>query len=141
MFCPSCGAQNERDAEKCSNCGKPLPRLTPAGELTGISSPPTAGPIPGASFPNPAAPTESMPVSDGPKAGSPGSQYSFSNPSNVYVPFAGFNSQPGYAPYYNYSLPVDRVGVAPAEVGFWPRLGAYVIDNIILSIVSGIVFV
>jgi uncharacterized RDD family membrane protein YckC len=47
---------------------------------------------------------------------------------------------PGYAPYYNYSLPVDRVGVAPAEVGFWPRLGACIIDIIIFSIITGIVF-
>ena len=140
MFCPNCGAQNERDAEKCINCGKPLPQLTPAGELEGIQPAINAGVFPNGTAPNPLN-TESMPGSAGPKAGSPGSQYSFSNPSNVYVPFAGFNSQPGYAPYYNYSLPVDRVGLPAAEVGFWPRLGAYVIDNIILSIVSGIVFV
>ena len=139
MFCPSCGAQNERDAEICTNCGKPLPQLTPAGELGGIPAAPNSSSIPGATVPNPVS-AESTPGSAGPKAGSPGSQYAFSNPSNVYVPYAGFNSQPGYAPYYNYSLPIDRVGVAPAEVGFWPRLGAYVIDSIILSFVSGIFF-
>jgi uncharacterized RDD family membrane protein YckC len=59
------------------------------------------------------------------------------------MPYQGYTPPPppGYAPYYNYSLPVDRVGVAPAEVGFWPRLGAYVIDNIILSFITCIVFV
>jgi len=36
---------------------------------------------------------------------------------------------------------VDRVGVAQVEVGFWPRLGAYVIDNIITSFITGIVFI
>ncbi len=151
MFCPTCGVQNERDAKKCSNCGKPLPRLTPAGNLEGIPATTTGdtafgttggfGANGGAEAANPVPPTENTPGSGGPKAGSPGSQYAFSSPPGGYsTPYAGYTPPPGYAPYYNYSLPVDRVGVAPAEIGFWPRLGAYVIDSIILSIISGVVF-
>lgn len=142
MFCPSCGALNERNAEKCTNCGKPLPQLTPTGELEGIPAAANAGSNPGATVIHPATPAEGIPGSAGPKAGSPGSQYAFSSPPGGYnTPYAGYNPAPGYAPYYNYSLPVDRAGVAPSEIGFWPRLGAYIIDNIILSIISGIVFI
>lgn len=149
MFCPSCGTQNERDTEKCKNCGKLLPQLSPGGELV---LPSTPGATTGSS--EAAMPDTTIPGSSGPKAGSPGSQYAFTNqpePAAVataaqpgpyynptYSPYTG--GQPGYAPYYNYSLPVDQMGVAPAEIGFWPRLGAYVIDNIILGIISGIVF-
>lgn len=138
MFCPSCGAQNERDSEKCKNCGKPLPKLSPTGELVMPATEDITGAV--------TAPTETVPVGpSGPKAGSPGSQYSFTNQPPQSGPYynsplyPAYNPQP-YAPYYNYSLPVDQVGVAPAEIGFWPRLGAYVIDNIILSIVGGIIF-
>ncbi|MDB5080852.1 MAG: hypothetical protein JWP00_2776 [Chloroflexi bacterium] len=145
MFCPSCGTQNERGVEKCTNCGKLLPQLSPGGDLI-------APPSPGAAPETPAAPDLNMPGSPGPKAGQPGSQYAFGynqpdQPGTNYQPgpyynpaYPPYTSQPGNAPYYNYSLPVDHVGVAPAEVGFWPRLGAYVIDNIILSLVTGLIF-
>ncbi len=149
MFCPSCGTQNERDTEKCKNCGKLLPQLSPGGELV---LPSTPGSVTGSSS-EPATPDTTIPGLSGPKAGSPGSQYAFSNqpdpavatapqPGPYYNPasYPPYSRQPGYAPYYNYSLPVDQIGVAQAEIGFWPRLGAYVIDNIILGIVSGIVF-
>lgn len=150
MFCPSCGTQNERDAEKCKNCGKLLPKLSSSGELV---LPPTEDLTAGNPATTPAAPDTVIPGSAGPKAGSPGSQYNFINqpdpavatqvqPGPYYSPsYPPYGvGQPGYAPYYNYSLPVDQVGLPPAEIGFWPRLGAYVIDNIILGIVSGVVF-
>lgn len=134
MFCPNCGAKNERGAKKCINCGKPLPVLTETGDLAGFPAPAPAATAPSA--------TEPFPGVAGPRAGSPGSQYSFSNqPQAGYVPYGAYAPPPGYAPYYNYSLPVDRVGVAQAEIGFWPRLGAYFIDNIILSFISGIIVV
>lgn len=144
MFCPSCGTQNERDSEKCKNCGKLLPKLSPAGDLVMPQTEDMTGGNPATV----AAPTESVtpePAAPGARAGSPGSQYNFipnqaqPGPGPFFGPYGAPPS--GYAPYYNYSLPMDQVGIAPAEIGFWPRLGAYVIDNIILSIVSGIVFV
>lgn len=156
MFCPSCGAQNERGVEKCVNCGKLLPQLSPGGDLVMPKTPASETGSPDV-IP-PATPDSNSPIgSPGPKAGQPGSQYAFGynqpegatttaqpgpyyNPA--YPPYGGqpYGGQPGYAPYYNYSLPVDQVGVAPAEIGFWPRLGAYVIDNIIMSLVTGILF-
>jgi uncharacterized RDD family membrane protein YckC len=156
MFCPSCGAQNERGAEICKNCGKLLPQLSPGGDLVMPGTPGSETGSP-AEIP-PATPDSSRtPGAPGTKAGQPGSQYAFGynqpgGPVAPAQPGAYYNNpgyppygqpyigQPGYAPYYNYSLPVDQVGVAPVEIGFWPRLGAYVIDNIILSLISGVIF-
>src|SRR5438045_4084663 len=92
MFCPSCGTQNERDSEKCKNCGKLLPKLSPAGDLV---MPPTED----MTGTNPdQAPAESVtpgPGAPGPKAGSPGSQYSFTPAQQPGPPYYG----PSYAPY------------------------------------------
>ncbi|HEX2912817.1 MAG TPA: RDD family protein [Chloroflexia bacterium] len=151
MFCPNCGTPNEANAEKCVNCSKPLPRLSSTGELIPEENPAA---VPG---PQPAISPASAPAAPAAKPGTPGSQYSYgfnpvsgpdygASPGPAFNPAQGYYNQYGYGspynqvPYYNYSLPVDRVGVAPAEVGFWPRLGAYLIDNIITSFIFFVLF-
>jgi uncharacterized RDD family membrane protein YckC len=135
MYCPNCGVSNEKGAEKCVNCGKPLPQLSPTGDLLPGEEPkpavvPPASPVP-ADRPTPAY-----------HPGLPGSQYSYSYGAPGYPPPPGpAYNQYQYAPYYNYSTPVDRVGIAPVEAGFWTRLGAYLIDNILMGIIGVVVFV
>jgi uncharacterized RDD family membrane protein YckC len=130
MYCPNCGAPNEKGAEKCANCGKPLPKLSPTGDLVPEEAPapavvPPASPPPGPAY----------------HPGLPGSQYSYSYGAPGYTAPPGPAYNPyQYAPYYNYSTPVDRVGIAPVEAGFWTRFGAYLIDNIIVGILGLVIF-
>jgi uncharacterized RDD family membrane protein YckC len=131
MYCPNCGAPNESGAEKCVNCAKPLPKVSPDGDLQ-----PNEWPTP-ASVPS--APGE--PPRPNYYPGQPGSQYSYGYGPPPGPTYGG--TYPQYPPtaYYDYSIPADRVGVAAGEAGFWSRLGAYLIDSIIVSIITGIVFI
>src|SRR6478672_3960069 len=127
MFCPNCGAPNEKGAETCVNCGKPLPKLTSTGDLLPEEEPTPVGVPPASPVPT----SQPGPVY---QPGLPGSQYSYNYGAPGYNPAGGAYNQYQYAPYYNYTTPVDQVGIAPVEAGFWTRLGAYIIDNIILGI-------
>ncbi len=135
MFCPNCGAPNEKGAAKCVQCGKLLPQLSPTGELVlPVEQPSPPAGVPGP-FGGPPGDNRGPIPGPGAQAGLPGSQYSYN-----YGP--GYNSgYSQYAPYYNYSVPADRVGVATVEAGFWLRFGAYLIDSIILGLMWVLLFV
>ena len=137
MYCPNCGTANQAGAEKCVNCGQPLPKLSPTGE-----------PIPAAVTENSSRPAN-WPSNQPPfRPGQPGSQYSYTPGPEYQQPYSGgYGAGQAYGqppvgaapPYYNYSIPADRVGVARTDAGFWPRLGAYIIDHIIVGILLLIV--
>ena len=127
MYCPNCGTPNAVDAIKCVNCGKPLPKLSPTGE-----------PLPIGRAETPDRPTDWPPEPQPDpyfRPGQPGSQYSYQTPPPPgYAPPYGYN-----APMYSYTTPADRVGVAGADAGFWPRLGAYLIDSLLVGILISLV--
>jgi uncharacterized RDD family membrane protein YckC len=52
----------------------------------------------------------------------------------VQLPYSAPGYAPGYAPAYSYGYPVDRIGVAQHDAGFWVRLGAWIIDSIIVGL-------
>ncbi len=153
MYCPNCGAQNAQNAEKCLSCGKALPRLSPSGEpIAPTTETPTERP---AGWPNNSNPPPPQIPGGNFQPGQPGSQYSFQPPTygqpgpyNYNQPpynqpplstgYPGYNGG-GYVPYTSYSTPADRVGVASGGAGFWPRFGAYIIDSIIVGILTSIV--
>ncbi len=128
MYCPNCGAPDQRQAEKCTRCNKLLPRLSAEGELIPAleieaSLPPISEPLPAN---RPAQP------------GQPGSQYSYGLGSYAYG--GGYNqTTPWY--HYGYPAPVAPAVARPLEAGFWLRLGAFVIDWIIVSLIFGFVFI
>ncbi len=123
MYCPSCGTFNDKNARTCSDCQKPLPVLDEENKKPGEAVRPDAPPPP-ANWPQP------RPF----YPGQPGSEYSYAVPSVQ----ATYAPNP-YVPAYNYSLPSDRVGVAQVDATFFNRLGAYIIDSIITSLIAGIV--
>jgi uncharacterized RDD family membrane protein YckC len=126
MYCPNCGTLNLERAESCINCKILLPR-------------PEATPNESAPPPNYAPPRRDY------YPGQPGSQYSY-NPGANYnqpgyyapPPTAGYPSA-AYAPVYGYSNSADRIGVAQHDAGFLVRLGAWLIDSIIVGLITAIV--
>ncbi len=126
MYCPNCGTYNAAPAELCVICKKALPKPE------SIPTPPPANEIPG--YPSPAAP----PRPDF-QPGLPGSQYSYAPPSPMSYPGYGYPAQVSYAPGYGYSYPVDRIGVARHDAGFWVRFGASLIDTIIVGLLAAVV--
>ncbi len=167
MYCPNCGTPNTPGAEKCINCGKPLPRTSPTGEPMPVENKGQAArpnDWPGTGTAQPSGPTYNQPPANSspygynqpPTGNNP--PYGYNQPPVANTPY-GYNPPPaagaygqyvpgpgqgtgtyGYgnpapAPYYNYSTPADQVGIAPVEVGFWTRLGAYLIDALIVGFV------
>jgi uncharacterized RDD family membrane protein YckC len=59
-------------------------------------------------------------------------------PYTAPVDRAGVSSYNGYNP--SYTMPVDQAGVSVARNNFWQRVGAYLIDQIISSLILGFVF-
>ncbi len=130
MYCPNCGTRNEKGAEQCQKCAGVLPQLSPEGEVImpagPASIPPSSGERPAAAYPA--------------QPGQPGSQYSYSYPQPA----------PNYNPYQGaYAAPVLyqpdwqlRTGaIIPAYAGFWPRLGAWIIDSLLTGILAGVLII
>ncbi len=135
MYCPNCGVFNKEGLGNCRNCTKPLPKVD-------------------FDLPQPQAPPDEQTEAQQPPArpdfypGIPGSQYNYS----PRLPFSGGSEiSPGFNfplptayspafPGYCTSYEIDRVGVAQHKAGFLVRLGAWIIDSIITSLVSFIVF-
>lgn len=131
MYCPNCGTLNQLGAESCVNCKKLLPKPESLNE-----SPP-----PPPQNPNPNSP----PPEKDYYPGQPGSQYSYS-PAGNYGQASGYGTNfipaataVGYAPAYPGVYSGDRIGVAQHDAGFWVRLGAWIIDSIIVGLVSLII--
>lgn len=164
MFCPVCGAPNLANAERCVSCQRPIAKnnsvaesVSPAanesmpnggnninsgGQPTGnynynYSQPFTGQPGVSAYANNPAtyaAPVDQAGVSG---YGLPPMYGSYSGPADR-VGVSNYNALPNYG---SYSLPIDRAGVAVRRNNFWPRVGAYLIDQIICSMIVFVTFV
>ena len=133
MFCPSCGAKSEGDDRFCQRCGKPLPNGPELGVSEGGSEPASvATPSPSrpawgeTSMGLPSwtgsyepAPSASMHQGAPPAYGSPLSQ------TNQWTNSA---STPG--------MPLASFGAPLA--GWWQRVGAMLLDILILGIPLGI---
>jgi uncharacterized RDD family membrane protein YckC len=142
MYCPNCGTPNTAGAEKCKSCGNLLPKAMPTGD----AMPTNAGQQPW----TPAA---------GPQAGQPGSQYNYNNTPpggygtnygtggyeqpnyNANNNFGGYNPvMGGQQPYYAPGYGTPGTGLARNYAGFWLRFGAYLIDSVIIGVVTSIIF-
>jgi uncharacterized RDD family membrane protein YckC len=138
MYCPNCGTPNAAGTEKCKSCGNLLPKAMPTGD----AMPTNAG-----------QPSWTPPA--GSQPGQPGSQYNYSNtpPSgygtggyeqpnyNANNNYGGYNpAMAGQQPYYAPGYGAPGTGLARNYAGFWLRFGAYLIDSVIVSVVTGIIF-
>lgn len=130
-LCPNCGVQNEHSTHFCVKCGHDftataVPRpAAAAGDLRGVPSAP-AGPLP----PQPTFPSRSAECPRCRRINEPGAAFCF----NCGLPFdhaAGF--QEGV--YRDSDIPA-YVGAKPG--GFWIRLVAEIIDEIVVTALTSV---
>lgn len=163
MFCPVCGTPNLANAERCVKCERPLVKSDAAASsvapdaasfspnlgasANAFNTPPSnfnygySQPYPpqaGVSDYGNNPPAYSAPLD---QAGVSG--YGYPPPYTNYslpvdrVGVSGYNTPPVYG---GYNVPVDRVGVSTYRNNFWPRVGAFLIDQIICSLIVFLVF-
>ena len=154
-YCPRCGREVSRDSIACPYCASPLPKAdvledSDVGDVAqpsdliqespaALSAPPPAPP------PAPEPPAEP----DATEIGWAIDGGIERMPSLPVSPSAGgaYPPPPAPPPSYGssefpmpvYSSPIDRMPRTPAmeNVGFWPRVGAYLIDSLIIGFPLG----
>jgi uncharacterized RDD family membrane protein YckC len=144
MYCPNCGTPNTAGAEKCTSCGNLLPKTMPTGDA----------------MPGSAGQQQPWTPTGGAQPGQPGSQYNYNNaPPAGNFGAGSYNNQPGgygtggyeqpnyggynpaaQQPYYAPTYAMPGTGLARNYAGFWLRFGAYLIDAVIVGVVTSIIF-
>lgn len=135
--CPSCNAPNDVNAGFCGSCGAPMNQGQAAAPTPPSYQPPTP---PSYQPPAPSAPNYAPPAPQGyqapAQAGNPGyQQQGYQQQGYGYAPGMDADSARAYQAAQSAGL-VIPAGYAPA--GFWPRVGAYLIDGLIVTLFAWI---
>ena len=109
MACPTCGSEQPDWAVQCSNCGAQLPSQATQ------SAPPGGYPPPAGSYPPPGG---------------------YPPPAGSYPPPGGYPASGGYAWQ---GAPGSMMGGSGSYAGWWYRVGATIIDGLLVGVVTGII--
>jgi uncharacterized RDD family membrane protein YckC len=154
MFCPACGTPAAADDRFCQSCGKPLPVTSADGPEDGSPSatdtssfPRAPDPAQGSTGgPPPPIPAPEVPYSQAPPP-PPGAAPAYPTYPGAQPP-PPFGVAPTYPPYQGSGVPFPLV--APTAGGrlstfgvplarWWQRVGAMVLDSLIIGIPLAIV--
>jgi hypothetical protein len=124
MFCPTCGTEAAADDRFCQRCGKPLPApaAAPTGGATDAAD---ASEMPAAAPPGATARSRFEPYPSAPPGATPFTDASGGHPPTWTA--AGAAAGPPLAPF------------GAVLAGWWQRVGAALLDGLIVGIPLGIV--